>query len=287
MVKHTFTTSVALIGLLAAGTMAAESNPSNVTGFVRYDLSVATGNGLNIVALPFSQAENANPVASVFDVEAQIGANFVQGLKLNNDNDPKNFTNFVSGDPQSGSTDFTLTQGANFIIITSGTDQFVAAGGVNESTSPISFNLTIDGTGNALNAVSTVPYSDLANGSNYASIFDVGQAIGANFSQGLFHDNFSKAFSNFVAGDPQGSATDFGVSVGTPYYVLVSANDVLSGPTSGNSNVNVFSAQKVSTQVKTTVAKKTPVYKKSTDVKSKTSAKAQKENLKKTRYNKQ
>ncbi|KAA3606208.1 MAG: hypothetical protein DWQ06_01820 [Calditrichaeota bacterium] len=272
MVKRTLITSVAIVSLLAAGSMAAESNPSNVTGFVRYDLSISGSNGLNIVALPFSQAENASPISDILDVETQIGGNYAQGLYL--DNASKSYSNHIAGDP----TGFGLTHGDNFIIIVGANDQFVAAGGVGESTSPVSFSLSISGS-NGLNAVSNVPYSDLAGGSNIASILDVETQIGANYAQGLYHDNASKAYSNHIAGDPTG----FAIDLGTPFYIIVSGNDTFSGPTSGNGSGNIFSAEKVSSPINTNVAKKAPAVKKSATTKK--SVKAQSRNLKRTRSN--
>lgn len=272
MVKRTLTTSVAIVSLLAAGSMAAESDPSNVTGFVRYDLSISGGNGLNIVALPFSQAENASPISDILDVETQIGANYAQGLYL--DNATKAYANHIAGDP----TGFSLSHGDNFIIIVGANDQFVAAGGVGESTSPVSFSLSI-ASGNGLNAVSNVPYSDLAGGSNISSILDV-EAQLTNYAQGLYHDNATKAYANHIAGDPSG----FAIDLGTPFYIIVSGNDTFSGPTSGNGSGNVFSAEKVTSKVNAISAKKAPVAKKSA-ISKKNSVKAQKRTLQKTRSN--
>ncbi len=259
MLKEVLKVSVATIILTVTVAIAGESLPSKVVGFVKYDLSIKNGNGFNIVAIPLSQAENVNPIANINDVELQVGPNFVQGLKF--DNVSKYWENYIIGPPVIG---FNLSQGDNFIVIVGANSEFIIAGGVNESTSPISFNLSNINGYTGLNAVSNVPYSDTQ---NYSSIFDVEQALGSNFGQGLYHNNTTKTYNNFIAGDPQGSGSDFALEAGTPFYILVSGNTTFSGPTSSNNLNNIFSAEKVSSKVKAKAVEKSPVIKKSSKVK--------------------
>lgn len=273
MLKEVLKVSVATIILSATVVLrAGESLPSKVVGFVKYDLTVVNGNGLNFVAIPLSQAENVNGIGSMFDVAAQIGPNLAQALKFNNAT--KTYANYLAP----WTSGFNISQGDNFIVIVSANSEFVVAGGVNESTSPISFNLSHNGY-DGLNAVSAVPYSDTH---NYSSIFDAEQAVGVNFAQGIYHNNSTKFYTNFISGDPQGSNSDFSIEAGTPFYIIVSGNTTFSGPTSSSNPNQIFSAQKVSSKVKTTSGKKAPIFKRTLSKKNKAiRTKSQKKVLKK------